>query len=24
VNHHLRSDMLNIPYSHSIMQCTLA
>jgi len=24
VNHHLRHDMLNIPYSHSIMQCTLA
>ena len=24
VNHHLRSDMLNIPYSHTIMQCTLA
>jgi len=24
VNHHLRSDMLNVPYSHSIMQCTLA
>ncbi|MDQ6966931.1 MAG: class I SAM-dependent methyltransferase, partial [Mariprofundaceae bacterium] len=23
VNHHLRHDMLNIPYSHSIMQCTL-
>lgn len=23
VNYHLRHDMLNIPYSHSIMQCTL-
>ncbi|MDX8391359.1 MAG: class I SAM-dependent methyltransferase [Mariprofundaceae bacterium] len=23
VNHHLRHDMLNIPYSHTIMQCTL-
>lgn len=23
VNHHLRHDMLNIPYSHCIMQCTL-
>ncbi len=24
VNHHLRHDMLHIPYSHTIMQCTLA
>jgi len=23
VNHHLRHDMLNIPYNHCIMQCTL-
>jgi len=24
VNHHLRHDMLNVPYSHIIMQCSLS